>query len=102
MKQLPATKIKTINNPRYLYNLWNDVNVDKIWCYFDVQLLIVGQLLWENHDKPLCKLEAFIKILCTQFRTVYIPEQHLAIDEYLALWKGRLNQITYSKQTRAL
>ena len=43
-----------------------------------------------DHDKPLCKLETFLKILRTQFRTVYIPEQHIAIDEYLSLWKGRL------------
>ena len=43
-----------------------------------------------DHDKLLCKLEAFLKILRTHFRTVYIPEQYIAIDEYLALWKGRL------------
>ena len=43
-----------------------------------------------DHDKPLCKLETFLKILWTQFRTVYIPDQHIAIDEYLALWKTRL------------
>ena len=53
-----------------------------------------------DHDKLLCKLEIFLKMLQTQFRTIYIPEQHMAIDEYLALWKGRLKFKVYipSKQ----
>ena len=34
IKQVPPIKIKMINNPRSIYNLWNDVNVDGIWCYF--------------------------------------------------------------------
>ena len=53
-----------------------------------------------DYDKPLCKLEAFLKILRTQFRTVYIPEQHIAIDEYLALWKGRLKFKLYVPSKR--
>ena len=48
-----------------------------------------------DHGKPLCKLEVFLEILSTQFRTVYIPEQHIAIDEYLASWKGRLKFKVY-------
>ena len=53
-----------------------------------------------DHDKPSCKLQAFLKILRTQFRTVYIPEQHIAIDEYLALWKGRLKFKLYVPSKR--
>ena len=48
-----------------------------------------------DHDKPLCKLEVFLEILSTQFRIVYIPEQHIAIDEHLASWKGRLKFKVY-------
>ena len=33
MKQVPSIKIKIMNNPRSVYNLWNDVNVDEKWCY---------------------------------------------------------------------
>ena len=53
-----------------------------------------------DHNKPLCKLEAFLKILRTQFGTVYIPERHTAIDEYLALWKGRLKFKVYIPSKR--
>ena len=53
-----------------------------------------------DHDKPLCKLETFLQILQTQFKTVYIPEQHIAIDEYLALWKGRLKFKVYIPSKR--
>ena len=49
-----------------------------------------------DHGKPLCKLEVFLEILSTQFITVYIPEQHIAIDEYLASWKGRLKFKVYT------
>ena len=40
IKQIPAIKIKLMNNPRSVYNLWNDVNVDEIWCDFSIQLLV--------------------------------------------------------------
>ena len=53
-----------------------------------------------DHDTLLCKLEAFLKILRTQFRTVYILEQYIAIDEYLALWKGRLKVKVYIPSKR--
>ena len=49
-----------------------------------------------DQDKPLYKLEAFLRILYTHFRTVYIPEQHIAIYKYLALCKGRLNFKVYT------
>ena len=29
-----------MNNTRSAYNLWNDVNVDEIWSYFSIQLLM--------------------------------------------------------------
>ena len=53
-----------------------------------------------DHDKPLSKLEAYLKILLTEFRTVYIAEQHIAIDEYLAIWKGRLKFKVYIPSER--
>ena len=34
-------------------------------------------------------------MLRTQFRSIYIPEQHIAIDEYLPLWKARLKFKVY-------
>ena len=46
--------------------------------------------LEEDHDKSLCKLDRFLDILRSQFKSVYIPEQHIAIDEYFSLWKDRL------------
>ena len=53
-----------------------------------------------DHDKPLSRLEAYLKILLTEFRTVYIAEQHIAIDEYLAIWKGRLKFKVYIPSER--
>lgn len=135
MKQVLAIKVKMMNNPRSVYNLWNDENVDDTQRYFSIQLLMgiiskfYYQMYWSeeilllgpisltmmicnrfeyirkmlhfidhlgvDHDKPLSRLEAYLKILLTEFRTVYIAEQHIAIDEYLAIWKGRLKFEAY-------
>lgn len=135
MKQVLAIKVKMMNNPRSVYNLWNDENVDDTQRYFSIQLLmgIISKLYYHmywseeilllgpisltmmicdrfeyirkmlhfvdhlgvDHDTPLSKLEAYLKILLTEFRTVYIAEQHIAIDEYLAIWKGRLKFKVY-------
>ena len=46
--------------------------------------------LGKDHSKSLCKLEEFLKILRTQYITVFIPEWHITVDKYLSLWKGRL------------
>ena len=40
IKQALAIKMKMMNNSQHVYSLWNDVNIDEIWCYFSVQLLI--------------------------------------------------------------
>ena len=54
IKQVPPIKIKMINNPRSIYNLWNDVNVDGIWCYFVeswisfLDLLLFPDIVWAD------------------------------------------------------
>ena len=46
---------------------------------------------WTHTDNDwFYSLKAFLKILCTQYRTVVIPEQQIKIDEYLLLLKGKV------------
>ena len=40
MKQVPAIEIKMTNNSPSVYNLWNELYVDEIWCYVSIQLLM--------------------------------------------------------------
>ena len=54
-----------------------------------------------EHDKLLCTLKTFLKILCTKLRTVY-TQNNTSIDEYLTMFKGNLKFKAYiaSKQER--
>ena len=47
----------------------------------------------ENEDPmdSLRKLRFFLEYLIARYKENYIPEEHLAIDEYLSLWKGRIS-----------
>ena len=38
-----------MNNPRSVYNLWNDVNVDEIWCYFSILIDITHKPYYHIH-----------------------------------------------------
>ena len=44
----------------------------------------------ENEDPmgSLRKLRFFLEYLIARYKENYIPEEHLAIDEYLSLWRG--------------
>lgn len=42
-----------------------------------------------NHDR-LYKVRPVVGYLVSKFKSVYIPEEHISIDEELLLWKGRL------------
>ena len=46
----------------------------------------------ENEDPmdSLRKLRFFLEYFIARYKENYIPEEHLATDEYLSLWKGRL------------
>ena len=46
----------------------------------------------ENEDPMVSprKLRFFLEYLTACYKENYIPEEHLAIDKYLSLWKGRL------------
>ena len=44
----------------------------------------------ENPKDPLRKLSSFLEDLQKTFIQNYIPKQHVAVDEYLSPWKGRL------------
>ena len=46
------------------------------------------------------KLRFFLEYLITRYKENYIPEEHLAIDEHLTLWKGRLNFRIYISTKR--
>ena len=42
-----------------------------------------------NRDR-LNKVRAVIQYLVSMLKSVYIPEEHISIDEELLLWKGKL------------
>ena len=56
----------------------------------------------EDPDDELRKLRFFLEFLHSKFEENYTLEEHLAIDEYLSLWKGRLKFRIYipSKKER--
>lgn len=53
-----------------------------------------------NKEDPLNKLRYFLDELSKSFLANYTPEQNVAIDEYLSLWKGRLSFRVYIPSKR--
>ena len=51
----------------------------------------------ENAADSLRKLKYFVDYLRNKYMEYYVPENHLAIDEYLSMWKGRLDFVSISK-----
>ena len=45
--------------------------------------------LEEDHTSSLYKLTSYLDNLRDKFRNNYTPSKHVAVDEYLSLWKGR-------------
>ena len=56
----------------------------------------------ENPMDSLRKLRFFLEYLIARYKENYIPEEHLAIDKYLSLWKGRLSFRIYSNKARTI
>ena len=56
----------------------------------------------DNSSGSLRKLSSFLSSLQHSFRENYIPGEHITVDEYLSLWKGRLHfkQFIPSKRER--
>ena len=52
MKKVLAIK-KKMNNPRSVYNLWNDLNVDEIWCYFSILMDITHKPYYRRKESLL-------------------------------------------------
>ena len=53
-----------------------------------------------NRDR-LYKVRHLVEFLVNKFKTVYIPDQHISIDEELLLWKGNLSFKQYIPMKRA-
>jgi hypothetical protein len=51
------------------------------------------QAVPREHDNynPLFKVHTFKETLQCRFRTIYTPDQHIAMDEGMVLWKGRFS-----------
>lgn len=56
--------------------------------------------LEEDPEDNLSKLNTFLDALRNKFQTNYVPAQHVAVDEYLSLWKGRLKFRMYIPSKR--
>jgi hypothetical protein len=52
-------------------------------------------------ERSFWKIKPFFDALINRFRTVYIPDQCIAVDESLMLWKGRLAMKQYIPMKRA-
>ena len=64
------------------------------------KMLHFANPLEENPEDSLTKLNFFLDTLRTQFRSNYTPSKHVAVDEYLSLWKGRLKFRIYIPSKR--
>ena len=64
------------------------------------KMIHVTNPLNENPDDELKNLQFFLEYLQSKFEETYMPEEHLAIDEYLSLWKGRLKFRIYIPSKR--
>ena len=51
--------------------------------------------LQEDPNDCLRKLSSFLDLLSESFASLYIPEQNIAVNEYLSVWKGRLKFRVY-------
>ena len=49
----------------------------------------------EKTDDALYKIRKLIELLVSKFRTNYVPEKNISVDESLMLWKGRLRWKRY-------
>ena len=54
----------------------------------------------EERDDTLKKLRYMMDYLIQKFKTNYVPEENVAIDAYLSLWKGRLSFRIYISTKR--
>jgi len=52
-------------------------------------------------EKSFWKIMSFYDALTDRFSIVYLPEEHISIDESLMLWKGRLAMKQYTASERA-
>ena len=140
IKQLPHVQERMNQSERSLFTLWTDINVDELWVYLCLQIImglvnkpslhsywsknhvlstpVFSRLmrrdrfeqirkmihftnpLEEDPSDSLSKLNSLLDNLREKFRTNYIPSQHVAVDEYLSLWKGRLKFRMYIPNER--
>ena len=68
--------------------------IDKFLHFVD------NKSLDENYEK-IAKIKPIYQYLFERFRTLYIPERDISIDESLLLWKGRLSWKQYIPNKRA-
>ena len=54
----------------------------------------------EKPEDPIRKLSSFLEALQCKFISNYVPTQHVAVDEYLSAWKGRLDFRQYIPSKR--
>jgi hypothetical protein len=68
-------------------------------CFFH----ILRFLHFENNDNPdydrLWKIRKVFDTLNNKFCEMYNPTEHLAVDEVIVLYKGRVFSAVYSKET---
>jgi hypothetical protein len=61
-------------------------NFDLIWRYFHLQ----DNTIAPAERDPLWKMRWYLDYLVSKFKTVYFPNEHVAIDESMVKFKGRL------------
>ena len=56
--------------------------------------------LLADPTQNLSKLDTYLNALRERYKSIYIPERDIAVDEYLSLWKGRLRFKIYIPSKR--
>ena len=68
--------------------MWKPTNRDEIWLYLTLSIMMG---ITKKPEYPMYWTTDHINCLLEKFQSNYTPDEHLAIDEYLSLWKGRLS-----------
>lgn len=55
----------------------------------------------DRNQDTLYKVRPVVEFLVSKFKSVYIPEEHVSMDEELLLWKGKLSFRQYIPLKRA-
>lgn len=85
----------------YVRKIMSEKQSSLIWHCFHVVDNTKLQEARNAADKSFLKIQPFYNALIARFRLVYVPQQHIAVDESLMFWKGHLVMKQYIPSKRS-